>query len=156
MEKKCVTVLMTHEELVIANAIKKYLNSCTVNNTSRVPLVLIHDAQSRNLSVDDWQAYDRPHVLVLQDNVPGLDAPFDVFVDYGYGKVWVAEHSKNYTVHSPEYTAVYIASTPLIFNVTDATETHVILDACSSSLNAWHEAYATASWNRQINIAVTK
>lgn len=156
MEKKCVTALMTHEELVIANAIKKYLNSCTVNNTSRVPLVLIHDAQSRNLSVDDWQTYDRPHVLVLQDKVPGIDAPFDVFVDYGYGKVWVAEHSENYTVHSPEYTAVYIASTPLIFNVTDATETHVILDACSSSLNAWHEAYATASWNRQINIAVTK
>ena len=54
MEKKCVTALMTHEELVIANAIAEYLNGCKSLNTSRVPLVLIHDAQSRNLSVDDW------------------------------------------------------------------------------------------------------
>lgn len=156
MEKKCVTALMTHEELIISNAIESHINKHSLSPMTTKPVVFIHNAKERNLNVEDWNAYGRPHILVLQDKLPDIETDFDVFIDFGYGKIWVASHDTDHTVNSPSYKNTCIGSSPLILNEEDSKTIHVILDTGCSYYNAWHERYNSAIWNRQINIAVTK
>ena len=146
---------MTANEIKLAEAICNAIN--TNNSIANMPLpaVMVGDLRKDLTAVEAWQSYGRPHLLMLQEQVPEIGSDIVVFMDYGYGKTWAAVKSSDYTDENPKFSSVIVGNTPLVIEIPETKRVHTVLDASSCSWNAWGEPFSQAKSSRQINFTIS-
>lgn len=130
---------------------KDELNTSAIVVREITPIIVIqNNGENRAIPHDIWQEYRHPHVL-FQQHIPSF-LPFDVFVDTGYGNLFVCIKSSSY-LDDGSYDRILIHADCV--DVSGSDTDYYITHVCDAIQSSWGKAEKQSSIHEYITISKT-
>ena len=113
-------------------------------------IVILNNDEDREIANDIWQEYGHPHIL-FQQHIPSF-LPFDVFVDTGYGNLFVCIKSSSY-LDDGSYDQVLIHADRV--DVSGSDTDYYITHVCDAIQSSWGKTEKNSSIHEYITISKT-